>query len=282
VSPRVRKILIGVAVVVVALVVLAAVSSRVQPELVSVKTGEVVVCTSGEVVEDNTKELQVPPSEVAEYSVTMRTITCPDHQDLAKLYGEAQKAIADGDLTTASEKLQQVVAVNLTYKKASEQLEQIAAGKTPKADTDTGTTDNAPSTTKPDESTDPVSNLTKYVPDKIAGYSAQGVTADPASITRNYLPTSGKADLLVISAEQAVDKKSAANMIATLKTNYPSSAAKVSIGSKTGYFGVRDSAAVVLVADRAIVVTFTMHAKQGGGAALKSALLKVARAVLGG
>jgi len=278
----VRTFLIGAAVVVAALVILAVVSSRVQPELVTVKTGEVVVCTAGEVVEDNTKELQVPPSEVAEYSVNMRTITCPNHQDLSKLYGEAQKAIAEGDLTTAEEKLKQVLAVNLTYKKASEQLDQIAAGKKPKPDTDTAATDNAPSTPKPDESTDPVSNLTKYVPNKISGYSAQGVIADPASITRNYLPTSGKADLLVISAEQAVDKKAAASIISALKQTYPSSADKVSIGSKTGYFGVRENTAVVAVADRAIVVTFTMHAEKGSGAALKGALLKVARAVLGG
>ncbi len=281
-NPRVRTVLIAIAVIAVALVGLAALSSRIQPELVTVKTGEVVICTAGEVVEDNTEELEVPPSDVAKYSVTMRTITCPDHQGVSTLYDEAQKAIAEGDLATAAEKLQQVVAADPLNKKATEQLKQIESGKKPEPDTEPGDGGDEPDTPTPDEPTDPVSNLTKYVPNRIPGYSAQGVIADPASITRNYLPTSGNADLLVVMAEQTVDAGNAADMIATLKGTYPSSAGTVSIGGKKAYFGVRDQSAVVLVADGPVVVTVEIHAKKGSATALKGALLKAATTVLGG
>ena len=280
-NPRVRTLLIAAAFVVVALVALAAVSSWIQPELVTVKTGEVVVCTAGEVVEDNTEEIEVPPSDVAKYSVTMRTITCPDHQGVSTLYDEAQQAIADGDLATAAEKLQQVVAADPLNKKAAEQLDQIESGKKPKPDTDSGGGGGGSTPPAPDEPTDAVSNLTKYVPNRIPGYSAQGVIADPASITRNYLPTSGNADLLVVMAEQTVDAKNAADMIATLKGTYPSSAGTVSVGGKKAYFGVRDQSAAVLVADGPVVVTVEIHAKKGSATALKGALVKAAKTVLG-
>ena len=83
-------------------------------------------------------------------------------------------------------------------------------------------------------------------------------------------------------AEQTVDAKNAADMIATLKGTYPSSAGTVSVGGKKAYFGVRDQSAAVLVADGPVVVTVEIHAKKGSGAALKGALLKAAKTVLGG
>ncbi len=279
-NPRVRTAIVATGVVVVALALLVWLSDRVQPELVTVKTGEVVVCTAGEVVEDNTEDIEVPASEVAQYSVKMRVVTCPDHQDVSGLYNEAQKAMADGDLVTASQKLRQVVAANAAYKKASEQLAQIESGKKPKPDTAPGAREQT-ATPTPDEPTDAVSNLTKYVPDRIKGFSAQGIVADPASITRNYLPTSGGADLLVVMAEQTVDAKSAASAIKTLRGTYPYSAATVSVGGKKGYFGVREQSAVVLVADGPVVVTVEMHAKKGSGSALKGAVQDVAAAVFG-
>ncbi len=245
---------------------------------VTVKTGEIVICTAGEIIEDNTKEVQVPESDVAKYSVTTRVTTCPEHGSIASLYDAAQKAIAAGDLKTAAAKLQEVLALNPTYKNAAAQLKDVEAGKTPKPDT--GSSGNTTGTTTPDEPTDAVSNLVKYVPDTIAGYSAQGIIADPASITRNYLPTSGNADQLVIMAEQTVDDKAAAAMIATLKTLYPGSAATVAIGSKKGYFGVRDAYAFVVVADGPVVVSVELHAKSGKAVDLKAAALKVASAIV--
>jgi len=246
--------------------------------MVTVRTGEIVICTAGEILEDNTKELEVPEKDVAKYSVTTRVTTCPEHGQIASLYDEAQKAIAAGDLKLAAAKLAEVLALDPAYKNAASQLKDVETGTTPKPDdTGSGTTTSTPN---PDDTTDAVSNLVKYVPDIIEGYSAQGIIADPASITRNYLPTSGNADQLVIMAEQTVDAKAAAAMIVQLKSLYPASGASVTIGSKTGYFGVRDAYAFVGVADGPVVVSVELHAKKGKAVDLKAAALKVASAIV--
>lgn len=247
---------------------------------VTVKTGEIVLCTAGEVVEDNTKDVKVPEKDVAKYSVTTRIITCPDHQSAATLYDEAQKAIAAGDLKTAAEKLKAALALTPDYKNAASQLKDIEDGKKPTADTSggSGTTTSTPT---PDEPTDAVSSLVKYVPDTIAGYSAQGIIADPASITRNYLPTSGNADQMVIMAEQTVDAKSAQHLLDTLKLTYPTSGGAVTVGSKSGYFGTRDDFAVVVFIDGPIVVSVELHAKTGKAVDLKAAAMKVATSLAG-
>ena len=244
---------------------------------VSVKTGEIVICTAGEVIEDNTTEKQVPEKDVAKYSVTTRITTCDQHGSIVSLYDEAQKAIAAGDLKTAAAKLAEVLALNPAYKNAATQLKDVQAGKTPKPDpTGSDTTTSSPS---PDEPADAVSNLLKYVPDVIAGYSAQGIIADPASITRNYVPTSGNADQLVIMAEQTVDAKSAATMLASFKATYAQSSEAVTVGGNKGYFGVRDTFAFVAFIDGPVVVSVELHAKSGKATDLKAAALKVAEAI---
>lgn len=43
---------------------------------VTVTTGEIVLCTAGEIIEDNTEQLEVPADKVADYSVTTTVITC--------------------------------------------------------------------------------------------------------------------------------------------------------------------------------------------------------------
>ncbi len=247
---------------------------------VTVKTGEIVLCTAGEVVEDNTEDIQVPEDKVGEYSVTTRIITCPDHQNTGALYDEAQAALAAGDLTTATEKLKAVIALNPNYKNASSQLKDIEGGTTPEPDSTGGSTATT-STPAPDEPVDAVSNLAKYVPDSITGYSAQGIIADPASITRNYIPTSGNADQLVIYAEQTVDTKNAEALAEEMKQQYPESKATVTIGSKKGYFGVRDDFAVVVFLDGPVLISVELHAKKGKAVDLKSAVVKVATMIAG-
>ncbi len=248
---------------------------------VTVKTGEIVFCTAGEVVEDNTKDVKVPEKDVSKYSVTTRIITCPDHQSAATLYEEAQKAIAAGDLTTAAEKLKAALAVTPGYKNASSQLKDIEAGKTPTADNTGGGSTPTTSTPAPDEPTDAVSNLVKYIPDTIAGYSAQGIIADPASISRIYLPTSGNADQLVIMAEQTVDAKTAQSLLNSLKQQYPTSGGALKVAAKSGYFGVRDDYAVVVFIDGPVVVSVELHAKTGKAVDLKAVVLKVATTIAG-
>ncbi len=274
---------VALAVLIAATTVTLALTGGFNRRLVTVKTGEIVMCTAGEMLEDNTKSVEVPVSEVGKYSVSTRVITCPDHQNVGALYNEAQKAIAAGDLRAASAKLKQVVAANPTYKKAADQLKEIASGKKPSPDTGSSASGESTASPAPDEPATAVSSLTKYVPDRIKGFSAQGVIADPESITRNYIPASGRADLLVVMAEQTVDAGSAAKTIAVLRATYASSPANVAVNAKTkGYFGVRGQSAAVIFADGPVVVTVEMHAKQGGASALKEALLEVARTIQGG
>jgi hypothetical protein len=281
VTRRSRTILIA-ALALLALLVAATVPSLLARRTVTVKTGEVVLCTAGEIVEDNTRDVDVPASQVSKYSVTTRVITCPAHRDSSGLYEEAQKAIAGGDLEVAAEKLKLVLVADPTNTTASAQLKAIEAGKKPRPDEGSGQSSPATSGPTPDEPIDAVSNLAKYVPDDITGFSAQGVVADPASITRNYLPSSGAADLMVVTAEQTVDAKSAASTIETMKGTYPTSADEITLKSGARvYFGVWAQYAVILVAEGPIVVAVEIHAKSGNGLKLKDALIAVANRVMG-
>ncbi|MHB8706448.1 MAG: hypothetical protein ACYC77_08035 [Coriobacteriia bacterium] len=271
-------------ILVLALVVSVSITGGCAKRKVTVKSGEIVLCTAGEVVEDNTEEIEVSVDDVAEYSVTTRLITCDVHGGLAALYAAAQKAIADGDLDAAQAKLESILSQDPDYKKAGSQLADIKGGKTPApddGDTDGGSPDSTgtpdPDTT--DDVTGPIASLIKFIPDVLAGYSAQEITADPTLLTRNYIPTSGNADLLVISAEQVVDADMAASTIASLKTAYPGSGATVDLGSKKGYFGTQNEFALVVFSDGAIVVSVEIHAAKGKAVDLKSAVVKVATTV---
>lgn len=248
---------------------------------VTVRSGEIVLCTAGEIVEDNTKEIEVSVNDVAKYSVTTKLVTCDTHGGLASLYDAAQKAIASGDLDAAQAKLESIVSQNPGYKNAGSQLADIQAGKTPTPDTDTGGTTPTQTADPGDqgEVTGPIASLIKYVPDVLQGYSAQEITADPTLITRNYIPTSGNADLLVISAEQVVDAKMASATIASIKTAYPGSGATVDVGSIKAYFGTMNEFALVVFSQGAVVVSIEMHAAKGKAVDLKASLVKVATAI---
>lgn len=249
---------------------------------VTVKSGEIVICTAGEIIEDNTKEQEVAVTDVAKYSVTTRVVTCDVHGSIASLYADAQKAITDGDLDAARAKLESVLAQNSNYKKAASQLEQIKAGKKPTPDGDAGGSAEPTSTATPDPDevpTGPIVSLIKYIPDTIAGYSAQGITADPTVITRNYIPASESSDLLVITAEQVVDAKMAATTLASLKKSYPNSGATVDLGSVKAYFGTQSEFAFIAFSEGAVVVSVEMHVASGKAVDLKSAIVKVATVI---
>jgi hypothetical protein len=255
-----------------------------KPKLVTVKTGEMIVCTSGEVVKDMTREIQVPVADASKYSVKKTTITCDKHQRADKLWDEAQKALAAGDTKTAADKLKELISIQPDNAEATKQLAEIAAGKKPKPSTKGGSgasgTATATADPSPGESTAGAGGLTQYVPDAISGFTAQPVVVDPASVARNYVPTSGGSDLLVITAEQTVDAKSAAAAVKTLKATYPSSAAEVNVKSgTTGYFGTRGQLAAIVFTVGPVVVVAEMHSTGDKASELKSRLVEVAKAV---
>jgi hypothetical protein len=245
-------------------------------KMVTVRTGEVVLCTAGEVIEDNTKEIDVPVKDVSKYSVKTKVITCDRHQGLAGLWEAAQQALAQGDTNAARAKLAAIVAKDPTYAggKAKQQLDEISGGGAPPSG---GSSGSQPDTSAAggEEPVGPVANLLKYVPDQLEGYTAQGLTADPASITRNYIPLSGNADLMVISVEQMVDAKRAAAGLDAFKQTYPDNFATVTVAGKNGRFGTRSGFAAAAFVDGSLLVTIEMHVKTGRPLDLKPAALRV-------
>jgi hypothetical protein len=269
----------AVAALVLALIMAAVVLTGCERK-VTVTTGEIVICTAGEVIEDNTSQIEVPASEAAKYAVTTTVITCERHSDLGTLYAEAQEAIASGDLVAAREKLQSIVDRDPAYRRASEQLKAISEGKTPPADTAdepaAGGDTNAPPSEEP---VGPVVNLAKWVPDVIPGYIAQGILADPASLARQYIPESDAADQMVIAVDQYVDAQAAQQKAAALGTYYPENTGTRKVGSYTVTVGVKGDFAAAAFSDGPLVIAVELHATRGGGAALIDAALDVVAAL---
>ncbi|MRR13446.1 hypothetical protein EG835_13555, partial [bacterium] len=229
---------------------------------VKIRTGEIVICTAGEILEDNTEEVEVKESELAEYGVTTTVVTCDVHGGLGSLYDEAQAALAEGDLETAKARLETIVTTDPTYRKAKEQLDAIAAGQKPTPDTNTGSADNGGEPTTPpadEEPTGPVASLITYVPDTINGYVAQGIIADMASLNRQYVPTGGGADQLMIEVEQRVDAKQAESAVSSILSDYPDAQQEKSIGGMTVKAGVRGQFAVAVFSDGALTVIVELH-----------------------
>lgn len=235
---------------------------------VSVLTGEIVVCTAGEILEDNTEEIQVPEDELAEYGVTTKVTTCDKHSDLAELYEAAQKAIAVGDLVTARERLETLVDRDPAYRNAKQQLAEINKGATPQTDSGQQTnnggdapTGETPAETPPPQG--PVVSLMKYVPDTLTGYVAQGILADPASLSRQYLPVGGSASQLVIEVEQRVDAGAATLEQQRIASAYPQSQSTRTVNGRTVMAGVNGPYAIAVFTDGAITVAVELHGSSG-------------------
>lgn len=247
---------------------------------VTVTTGEIIICTAGEIIEDNTEQIEVPEDEVDEYGVTTTVITCETHGSLGTLYDEAQRAIASGDLTTARERLATIVASDPTYRKAKAQLDEIDAGKTPAVDAGSDPADGTtPDDTGGEEPTGPVVSLTKYVPDAIDGYVAQGILADAASLSRQYLPTSDNADQLVIEVEQRVNADAAKAQQAVIAGEYPEGATSKTIGGATVVAGARGQFAAAVFVDGPLTIIVELHATGESGTDLIEAALAVVETI---
>lgn len=249
---RIALIAVGMA---AAFALLATGVSGCQRPTVAVKTGERVVCTYGEEVTSTVRTIRVQAGDAGKYSVSTRRITCPRHQQLEKLYSEAQAALTKQDFKTAEKKLAELVAIDATYKRASEQLADLKAGKKPGADTSSGSTSGSTATTgttpasggstttetpdEPDEPEGPVASLLAYTPDTIKGFRAYPVKASTFSVARQYVPTSASTlDSFTIVAEQYRSDRAAKEWLdSSIKRGYSQSARTGKIGNRTAYFG---------------------------------------------
>ncbi|MHB1323268.1 MAG: hypothetical protein ACYC6J_07285 [Coriobacteriia bacterium] len=240
---------------------------------VKVLTGEIVICTAGEIVEDDTREVEVPEDEVEQYGVTTTVITCDDHTDLGTLYGQAQEAIGIGDLVVARERLTTIVQRDPGYRNARQQLDAIGAGNRPQPDTGDqaaggGTGGTQPAQPPAADPVGPIVSLTKFVPDSIAGYVAQGILADVASLSRQYLPIADKVDQLVIEVEQRVSADAAVAAQKNIISAYSTSRGTRTVGGRTVMVGSYGNYAAAVFTDGALTVTVELHGSGTAGSSL--------------
>jgi hypothetical protein len=261
---------------------------------VRVQTGERIVCTYGEVLTDTVRTVEVPAADAADYKVVRETITCDRHRRLEALYAEAQAAILAGDLTTAREKLAEVVKTEPQFRTAQQQIDAIDEGRTPLADKNapkppaSGPTSSTPTPGGTGESPGkepigPVASLSSFVPDSLPGYTSTPIVADVYALTRQYVPAkSAPTDALVVVVEQYRDATAAQNAIKNdLGSNYPTSASTITVSGRSVYFGT-DGHRLAIVAwnENGILVAIEGSSKTGNSAALKSHLTSLVDAIV--
>jgi len=270
--------------IVIALALLLALplSAGCREKTVTVRSGEIVICTEGEIISDTTEEISVPADEVGEYSVKTRVETCDLHAKLAKLYDDAQKAIAAGDVEGAKAALTQVLKLDVTYRAAGTQLADINAGKKPAVDgaqpAQPGTGAQDPATPGEDDPAGPILTLSSYTPDSVAGLVGQGLIADPFTLTRDYLPsTPGSMLKAVIVAEQFKDAAAAkAELADVIKPSYSKQAATLTTGGRSVYYGVSGKVAAVAFVEGSVLVVVEGAATGDDGAVVKAKILEAA------
>lgn len=261
---------------------------------VRVETGERIVCTYGEVLTDTVRTVEVPAADAAKYKVVRETITCDRHKRLEALYAEVQAAILAGDLTTAREKLAEIVKTEPQFRNAQQQIDAIDEGRMPVVDKNAPKSPSSSATSStptPGGTTDspgkepvgPVASLSSFVPDTLPGYTSTPIVADAFALTRQYLPNaSNPTDALVVVVEQYKDATSAKNAIKNdLGSSYPASASTFMVSGRSVYFGT-DGHRLAIVAwnEQGIVVAIEGSSKTGNGAALKSHLTSLVNAIV--
>ena len=253
-------------------------------QVVRVETGEIVTCTYGEITTDTVRVIDVPADQAANYTVTRETTTCPLHLRAEALYAEAQAAILASDLATAKAKLAEIVGLDATFRRAKTQLDAIDAGQTPVPDT--GST--KPSTTSTGTAdgqlpVGPVASLAGYVPDTLAGYTAQPIIADAFTLTREYIPAVGSPIAhLVIVAEQNKDAKAAdAQIKAVVAPSSGFDVSTVNVAGRDMRFGTDGSLFATLCwNDNGVLVVIEASSAAHKPADLKSNLVTLAGGIV--
>jgi len=280
-----RTYLFTAAIVAAVLVLSAAGFFAFRSQTVSVRAGEIVECTYGHIVSEDIETVEVPQRDASNYSVTTRQIVCADHLRAQTLYDEAQEALEKADLKKAEKKLEEVLAIDSSFKQAKSQLAQINSGKKPQADGSSndssgdsnGKTVEKPDTPGDDKPSGPVASLAAWMPDALSGYKAEKAIADVFSISRDYTPASDtNVRVLVIAAEQyGSDDMAKSALEKSVRLPYNGKAIKV--GKRSGYLGTNgDDVAVLGITDGAVRIIFQMTTKDEQATKVTSDLIKIA------
>ena len=290
------------------------VSPGCRQQMVTVQSGEIVICTYGEIVSDTTEEIEVPANAVAEHGVTTTVVTCDLHQKLEALYSSAERALAEGDLEAAERAFAEIAATDPSYRDTATQLADLRAGSSGGSGSssngsgstaapgsgDTGSAGGSgttPGTTPgtggsgttpggPGDSdlpVGPIANLTTYIPDRLPGFVGQRIYADPFVLFRDYLPeSSGPILQLAVEVEQFKDAAMArSNLDNRARVRYYENNQDLKIGSLDGYFGTRQGFAGLAMTDGAIFILLEVATSASNPATHKDALVAAARVMTG-
>lgn len=254
----------------VVLVVAVAVGLAACQKKVEVETGTRVACTYGHEVSNDVRTIEVPADEASNYRVKSERVVCDRHKKIESLYGDAQRALATGDTKTAKTKLLEVIAAEKGFGKAQAQVAEIDAGKTPTPDGQpakpgTGSTPKPENPGEGDTSV-PSGSLKVWMPDTLAGFTAQKPAVDVLSISRAYVPDGGsKAFTFVIVAEQFRSAKDAGVALdRRIKSRYTKDVDTLKINGHTVYFGTDGTRfAAAGFTDGSIAIGMEMSAREG-------------------
>lgn len=100
---------------------------------VKAKYGLLRVCKYGEIIQDGTKTLMVPTSQIRKYKITKSIELCSKHKRIEGFYREALESSASGDGNSARDAIEKAAKQDSSIKKAikgvdqQKQLEKIAA-----------------------------------------------------------------------------------------------------------------------------------------------------------
>ncbi len=259
---------------------------------VRVETGTKYVCTYGENLGSDVKQIEVPASEAGKYSVTTKTITCSRHQRAESLYLHAQAAIEAGDLAAAKKDLEAILKLDSSFRKAPSQLADIQKGKKPEPDL--APVSNSPGRNGPSgEQTSPAQppggsspGMDAYrdmVPDVIVGFTAETISAEDLSLTRAYVPADkSRYDQLVVMVQQCGSPAGAKRVLGTdIKAAYPASGADATVSGLSGYFGANGQGfAVLSLVNGDVLVTLELHATGAKPKDLRSELERLSGTIL--
>lgn len=248
--------------------------------MVDVQNGTRTVDSQGRVVSEDIHTLRVAADKAGAYRVTTIVLDSALETRLAGLYTEAQSAITSGDLTSASVKLGEIIAIAPNYRHAKQQSDAIKKGQkvTPDTTTPGSTTAPKPGTPAPSASpTETPSALLSWTPDTVAGFVAAKPAVDPLSVSREYVPGSGNpAKSLVIVAEQfrtSADAKSALEV--NVKQRYPKNASSSTVHGHTVYFGTDGTRfAAMGLTSGAVMIALEASPDSGAPSAMKMTLEK--------
>lgn len=264
---------------------------------VTVRTGEIVLCTEGEIVSDTTVEKEVPADEVDQYKVTTRVEVCDLHAKLAALYADGQRALDSGDLQGAQRLLAEVVAQDPRFRRAPQQLADLEAGRTPPVDVaivprpGTSPRPTTPGVTPPDpdgggDRTDapppvdegPISLFLPYTPDTLPGLNGQELIVDAFVFTRHYVPTSQDTFRgFVVVVEQFADAAAARKRMDTaIRSSYPQAGRSFTLKGDPAYFGVNGPVAVVAFLQGNLLVALEGTAVGDDGARIERDMMTLA------